>query len=224
MPKRRRRPSDDAVAEEAQPACSADGEACPLDAVRLAYESIDGYTIAREEKHAQRKAGVFLEGVQYGEVDPASFAVALQWASPSAGERFFDLGSGTGKAVLTAAALHDFRSASGFEILRPLHDAALRAHAACSGSLRCAAVRLVCADGFSAEPPWHEADVVFCTTTCFTDEMVERLEAGAAKLRRGARLIVTTRELSAAAGCTLLRRGKLSYGKGTLLFLVYQKS
>ena len=71
-----------------------------------AYAAVDGYALAREEKAAQRAAGIFRDGIQYGEVSTASFARCLEWVQPIAGEIFFDLGSGTGKAVLTAAALH----------------------------------------------------------------------------------------------------------------------
>ena len=196
-----------------------------LSAINSAYGDIDGYAIARDAKRKQRERGVFLDGIQYGEVSPESFATALEWCSPQPNEHFLDIGSGSGKAVLTAAALYDFASSTGVEILQPLHEAALRAHAACPrGSLRCTDVRLVCADAFSMEPPWHEADVVFCTTTCFTDELIEQLEESAAQLRTGARLIVTTRELRhQVAGLRLLRKEKLGYGKGSLLFLAYEK-
>ena len=68
-----------------------------------AYAAVDGYALAREEKAAQRAAGVFRDGIQYGEVSAASFARCLEWVTPTAGEVFYDLGSGTGKAVLTAA-------------------------------------------------------------------------------------------------------------------------
>ena len=42
---------------------------------------------------AQRAAGVFRDGIQYGEVSAASFARCLEWVQPVAGEIFFDLGS-----------------------------------------------------------------------------------------------------------------------------------
>lgn len=84
--------------------------------VAAAYASVDGYTVAREEKAQQRAAGVFIEGIQYGEVKAEAFARCLDWVEPVAGEIFFDLGSGTGKAVLTAAALHPFAAATGIEI------------------------------------------------------------------------------------------------------------
>ena len=47
-------------------------------------------------KWQQRERGVFIEGIQYGEVDPAAFARALAWVDPREGESFVDLGSGTG--------------------------------------------------------------------------------------------------------------------------------
>ena len=80
-----------------------------------AYAAVDGYALAREEKAAQRAAGVFRDGIQYGEVSAASFARCLEWVKPIAGEIFFDLGSGTGKAVLTAAALHPLAAATHVE-------------------------------------------------------------------------------------------------------------
>ena len=51
-----------------------------------AYAAVDGYALAREEKAAQRAAGVFRDGIQYGEVSAASFARCLEWVTPAAGE------------------------------------------------------------------------------------------------------------------------------------------
>ena len=79
---------------------------------------------------SQRAAGVFRDGIQYGEVSAASFARCLEWVTPVAGEVFYDLGSGTGKAVLTAAALHPLAATCGIEIQPRLHEAALAARRA----------------------------------------------------------------------------------------------
>ena len=97
-----------------------------VDAVEAAYAEIDGYDIARAEKRRQRDAGVFQTGIQYGEIATRAFVTALEWCRPSAGDTFIDLGSGTGKAVLTAAAHTAFSSATGVELLKPLHDAAMK--------------------------------------------------------------------------------------------------
>ena len=203
-------------------ACGAASEASTLRAVAAAFAQVDGYGVARDAKRRQRESGVYLEGIQYGEVDPSAFAKALGWVSPADGERFVDLGSGTGKAVLTAAALHRFRCATGVELLEPLHAAAQRARAALPPeALRAAEVRLLCGDAF--KHPWaEEGGVVFCTLTCLTDEAIAALERGCERLPRGARLIVTTRELKCHC-LRLLRREKLPYGKGSLLFLAYER-
>jgi len=72
------------------------GESSVVAAIDAAYMCVDGYQIARDEKRRQREAGVFIEGLQYGEVKASAFATALSWCQPQPGESFIDLGSGTG--------------------------------------------------------------------------------------------------------------------------------
>jgi precorrin-6B methylase 2 len=190
--------------------------------VGAAYEGIDGYLIAREAKRQQRAEGVFLDGLQFGEIHPRAFATALSWCMPQKGERFIDLGSGTGKAVLTAAALHPFESAVGVEIVQQLHDAALQAHARFrAGELQARDVSFECADALRY--PWTEADVVFVSLTCFTDEMVAQIGRDALKLRPGARLLVTSRELECGSALRRVRREKLTYGRGAMTFILYER-
>ena len=224
MPRNPKRKAVDVdVTAEAVEAKAAASNEDGLNAVTAAFAHVDGYSVARDTKRQQREQGVYLEGIQYGEIDPAAFARALDWVKPREGENFCDLGSGTGKAVLTAAALHNFGCATGVELLAPLHKAAKRAHAALpAAAIRAAEVRLLCGDAFAH--PWTEdAGVVFCTLTCLTDEAIASLERDCERLPRGARLLVTTRELQ--CGCMrLLRREKLTYGKGSLLFLAYERT
>ena len=190
--------------------------------VEAAYRSIDGYGIARDAKRQQREAGVFHDGIQFGEVRVESFLTALAWLNPQPGESFVDLGSGTGKAVLTAAAAHSLAAADGVELLRPLHDAGMVALERCRSSLRAASVNLSCGDALDF--PWSTYDLVFVTLTCFTDEMVERVRLAAPKLRKGARLLVTSRPLEHAA-LRLIRREKLPYGgtHGMMSYLAYER-
>lgn len=191
-----------------------------------AYASLDAYAVARAERSRQRADGVYRDSIQYGEIDPASFARCLEWVAPIAdGEAFFDLGSGSGKAVLTAALLHPFGSATGIEIQPALHAAALDARRrldAAAAALRAASVDLRCGDAFAADAAWpDEAGVVFCTTTCFTPELRAALLRGVERMRDGARLIVTTQALESPR-LTLLRRDSLPYAKGSLHFFAYR--
>ena len=193
--------------------------------VTSAYVAIDGYDIARTAKRQQREAGIYIDGIQYGEVNPEAFATALSWCAPRAGETFVDLGSGSGKAVLTAALLHPLASATGIEILEPLHKAAMRAHeavlAADARALRTPEVRFECGDALSH--PWTDCDLVFVSLTCFTDEMVERVAADAQRLRSGSRLLCTSRALETGSALRLLRREPIKYGRGMLTFLAYER-
>jgi hypothetical protein len=66
----------------------------------------------------------------YGEVASDGFAEILALAEPQPGEAFIDLGSGSGKAVVLAAALHPFSKAVGVEFVRALHLASSRIVAA----------------------------------------------------------------------------------------------
>lgn len=188
--------------------------------VDAAYAAVDGYEIARAEKKRQRDTGVILDGIQYGEIATAAFAEALGWCAPQAGEKFVDLGSGTGKAVLSAAAAYAFSSATGVEILQPLHEAAMAARARCN-ELKTEDVRFVCADAIKF--PWTDHDVVFVSLTCFTDDMVASIAADAKQLAKGSRMLVTSRALECPGALRLLKRGQLPYGKGRMTFLAYER-
>jgi precorrin-6B methylase 2 len=169
---------------------------------------------------------VVLDGIQYGEVKPSSFVQVLAWLAPEPGDVFVDIGSGTGRAVLTAAALYSLGGAIGIEIQPELHTAATRAHAkldwsaAATGQER---VRFCLEDGLATEVTWPaSASLIFCTTTCFTDEMLASFTRLASRLRPGARVAITTRGFKGAP-FELMHSGLLPYAKGALTFHVYRR-
>ena len=219
--KKRRKEADESSEVQDEPRGKRLASETAAASVDASYESIDGYAIARSAKQQQRSQGIFLEGIQYGEIKPSSFATALEWLDPKPDERFIDLGSGTGKAVLTAAATVAFSTAVGVEIMQPLHDAAELALSK-SPSLRAKSVRFVCADALAY--PWTTEgyDCIFVSLTCFTDEMVEQIRTASEKLAVGTRLLVTSRPLE-SAWLKLLKRDTLPYGKGSLTFIAYEK-
>lgn len=60
----------------------------------------------------------------YGEIDILSFATILERASPSPEEVFYDLGSGSGKAVLCTMLFFNVKKSIGIEFLPPLYEQA----------------------------------------------------------------------------------------------------
>jgi len=58
----------------------------------------------------------------YGEVEYKSFYRVLRKINAPPGGVFYDLGSGTGKAVFAARLTQDFQRCVGIEILNGLHS------------------------------------------------------------------------------------------------------
>ncbi|CAM9408534.1 unnamed protein product, partial [Ectocarpus fasciculatus] len=61
----------------------------------------------------------------YGEIEFSSFFKILRKFRPTNGGKFYDLGSGTGKAVLAARLVCDFDCCIGIELLESLHSQAV---------------------------------------------------------------------------------------------------
>jgi len=169
---------------------------------------------------------LIVDGVQYGEVKPSSFAQVLAWLAPEPGDVFVDVGSGTGRAVLTAAALYSLGGALGIEIQPELHTCAESAHAKFDWSAAATSkerVQFCLEDGLATGAAWPvAASLVFCTTTCFTDEMLASFTSLAASLRPGARVAITTRGFKGAP-FEFMHSALLPYAKGALTFHVYRR-
>lgn len=135
---------------------------------------------------------------------------------------FVDLGSGTGKAVLLAALLFPhMKKCIGIEILKELHENAVK----CLKEFRAldckCAIEFVCADCFTRDD-WYCMDLIFITTTCFTTEQMQKLVKRLPLLKEGAFLITTTRALESSV-LLLKKKQRVRYAKGSLLFFLWQK-
>lgn len=166
----------------------------------------------------------------------------LEAVQPKLGEKFVDIGSGTGKAVLLAAALHPLRSCVGIEIVEPLHAVAVRAKEAFFQKLRElsqqgsskreagstaahdseASCQLILGDCFDHTDEWRDADILYLPCTCFTEEMMQRLLALAATWKPTARVIATSRLLATPA-LRLERTMRARYKRGNLAFHIYRR-
>lgn len=87
------------------------------------YENVDGFDIWREAKKNNQQAdgkNKFL----YGEFPFITWNAMVNKAQPKKDGVFFDLGSGTGKAVILSHLLFDFKKSIGVELLEGLHHKA----------------------------------------------------------------------------------------------------
>jgi SAM-dependent methyltransferase len=133
------------------------------------------------------------------QVEFRSFYDVLRTINPSPGQVFYDLGSGTGKALFVARLTQDFSRCIGIEILEGLHQQAERnldrfekSYPAKQGAGDGQRVEVY--QGSFLNFDWSDGDVVFANSTCFEDELMRQLTYAAERLKPGA--IVGTSDAS----------------------------
>ena len=160
----------------------------------------------------------------YGEVEFQSFYRVLRKINPQPGLVFYDLGSGTGKAVFIARFTQDFARCLGVEVLQSLHNQAKIIVDRYNGEYR----QLLAAGqnqhanvypGNILEVNWLDGDVVFANSTCFDDDLMRSLSKMAEGLKPGAIVVTFTKGLTSRAFELLERkRYKMSWGPATVRY------
>lgn len=158
------------------------------------YKDVNAYVISINHR---RDTEVKDEQFTYGEIIFSSFADILNVAKPNTGEKFYDLGCGSGKAVFTAGLLYDNIEAIGIEYLQPLYDLCLEQlnkYKQITKNKRPDNIHFVHADLVNYD--FSDADIVFLNATCFNKDSWKAILTTLDKLKKGARVIITTKTLS----------------------------
>ena len=99
-------------------------------------------------------------------------------------------GSGTGKVVLSAALLHPFERSEGIEVLQELHDLSADAVKTFLVAQPDLSTEVVTKQGDLRDYPWYvDADVIYCNTLAFTEELLEELSDLLSRCKPGTFLI-----------------------------------
>jgi hypothetical protein len=161
---------------------------------RSAFEEIIGNYSSEVCKEASRQErennSLTRSSLTYGEVDFTSLAEVLEIISQTYGPipktgTFYDLGSGSGKGVISAALLHSFHKCVGVELLQGLWDISQEIKLSYE-QLRLSLiekngeiwselpdVEFVNADLFSVD--WSDAGFIFVNSTCFEQQMMDKI-------------------------------------------------
>lgn len=83
------------------------------------YQKVDGFRLSRKARQDHNALDY-----TYGEIDFMSFVALLSLTKPNKDTVFYDLGSGTGKAVIACSMVFPVLKATGIELLKILHDSA----------------------------------------------------------------------------------------------------
>lgn len=83
------------------------------------YAEVDGFALSRKARIVRD-----VTDYVYGEIEFISFIALLSLAKPDKNTVFYDLGSGTGKAVLACAMVFNVQKSNGVELFDSLNNAA----------------------------------------------------------------------------------------------------
>lgn len=150
----------------------------------------------REEKELSQEKSLI-----YGEVEFESFYRILRKINPAPGGVFYDLGSGTGKAVFAARLTRDFDKCIGIEILTSLHQAAqavvrnyndrIKSYLSLTEKQDVAVF-----EGSFCDFDWSDGDLVFANSTCFSDELMQQVSDLAGRLKPGSIVVTFTKGMN----------------------------
>lgn len=185
------------------------------------YSDIDGYELSRI---ARKKIGDDKSYV-YGEVTPDAFYQIIKAVEPKEGEVFYDVGSGTGKAVILAAFLLPFSKSIGIEKLDTLYEAAQGIKNRIEVQMKAQIVKPLPAIEFRHEDALHtnftDADVIFAHSTCFSYDLLTGIQNKLESVKPGTRIITVTHNLSSPSFRLFKRKEyNFTWGKETVHFHV----
>ncbi len=170
------------------------------------YQDIDTMNASAQERI---RLNLEEDAYIYGEINFTSFYYILQITQPKAQEVFYDLGSGAGKAVFSAALYFDFSKACGIEFLPGLSKLATNTlqltseklalkiddfHQTCLSKL--ISIQFINGDFLTVD--FTDGDIVFIHATCFHALIWEKIVDALTQLKPGSRVIVATKKIQHA--------------------------
>lgn len=135
--------------------------------LREIYQGIDGYQLSKAER-----GDTLDDSLTYGEIAFEPFTWLLSTIAIDESTVFYDLGSGVGKAVVTAAMHFPFKACHGIECLPSLHQAAMLAHSRAPKSLQ---KKMTYHQGDFLEHDISDANLTFINASGFFGARLEQL-------------------------------------------------
>ena len=135
---------------------------------------------------------------------------------------FYDLGSGTGKAVVAAALLYPFNKSIGIELLPSLHEQSIKVLQQFQEKRTNFTTQVSTQMGDICNIAWWEdADVIYCNTLAFTEELLTIMRALMCKVKAGTFVMTTGRlndegHMDDAFVCLEYAMQPFSWGMSTL--------
>lgn len=170
------------------------------------------------------------DSLVYGEIDLQGFCDLLMNDIPhDSTDIFYDLGSGSGKAVFAARFVGDFQECVGIELLHNLHELASSVRSLYKflyqHKLIHQNVQFVCSDLLDCDGWWKDGTVVYVPNLLFDDNLKNQIAEKAVKLKAGAHLICLKKFDSAAfnSAFDLVKERPVAMSWGESNVYIYQR-
>lgn len=151
------------------------------------YRDISGYALSKNERQRLTEDE---DAFIYGEIEFLPFFALLKKAKLHQDEIFYDLGSGIGKAVFTAAWYFDCHKIYGIEILPGLHKIA---ESQLEKNPQLTNIQFINTNFLHYN--FSDADIIFINATCLSYSTWENIVTKFNLLKSGSRVIVTTKRI-----------------------------
>jgi len=135
---------------------------------------------------------------------------------------FYDLEAGVGKPVIAAAILHSFDACIGIELLEGLHNLSLELLFAYNSKGKAKGLDTQCqflrGDFLDINvKDWRDADVVFVNSTCFDEQLMDKISRSCFRLKKGAFIVTISRRLPTTEVVVLEHElCQMSWGEATV--------
>eukprot|EP00826_Nyctotherus_ovalis_P032735 TRINITY_DN2635_c0_g1_i9.p1 TRINITY_DN2635_c0_g1~~TRINITY_DN2635_c0_g1_i9.p1 ORF type:complete len:290 (+),score=13.93 TRINITY_DN2635_c0_g1_i9:689-1558(+) len=150
------------------------------------FRGVDGGVISQSERNAKKLVGL---QYTYGEIELVHFLPLLRMASNRSGGEFWDLGSGTGKALIAASLSNYYSKICGVEILEDLRNTSTSVITKFCKHTKTEPTTFEVISGDMREVDWSDADVVYVASICFSEELVQELAEKGRALKSGTRIV-----------------------------------
>ena len=174
------------------------------------YATVNGFSLSRDARSEQDA----MEYV-YGEIEFIPFIALLSLTNPDHNTIFYDLGSGTGKAVLACAMVFNIKQSNGIELFRTLHNAACETKDDLSRipgySDKADQVHFIQGDFLHAE--FSDATLIFINATGFFGQTWDAISQRLERELHCTTVITTSKALkSSAFNITKITNVQMSWG------------
>lgn len=189
--------------------------------INILYEKANPFQLSMQARGSIQ--AIPRDDLTYGEFDIPVLLELLEKINPQKKQTFYDLGNGSGKALIATALYFPHLILKGIEIVSPLHQLAQEKWQEIKSKqpkLQQVDIEFVC-DNFHNQDI-HDADIILVNATAFSQESWQQAIAKLRELKKGCYIIITSKSLPASDYKTFFE-GTLQMSWGFTTTRIYKK-